>query len=100
MTITELIAALEAAEGPSRVLDYKIAKEVNPTRHLLYTSSIDAALTLVPRGRLWSIGCLVKAPGYVVVLDNDKRSHRGATPALALCIACLSARQDQSGETQ
>lgn len=57
-----------------------------------YTTSVDAALTLVPEGRLWSIGSRVKVGGFVAVLDQDSKSHTGATPPLALCIATLRAR--------
>ena len=57
-----------------------------------YTKSLDTALTLVPEDRVWSVSKIVRAEGYVAVLDNDGKSHKGSTPALALCIASLRAR--------
>ena len=80
MTLSELIAALEAATGPSRELDEEIAKtqgwayekrnndrvewwyRPDGTRRAYvwrdnrcppYTASLDAALTLVPEGLDW-----------------------------------------------
>lgn len=108
MTREELIKAIEAASGPSRELDREVAFAVGWKRSpysgdwvapngdprnapSYFTGSVDAALSLVPEGRVWSVGCIVKGPGYVAVLDNDGRSHRGATPALALCAAALRA---------
>ena len=133
---TELIAALEAAEGPSRELDRKIAaiagwhrveprftrnhkhgawiapedfigvmsdgspildslhgttlhREVPP-----YTSSIDAALTLVPDGWGWEL----RGSGYANLMHPDHRQcdteGYAATPATALVIAALRAKGD------
>ncbi len=56
-----------------------------------YSTSIDAALSLIPEGRLWSIGSIVNGSGFVAVLDNSGKSYRGASPALALCIAAMRA---------
>ena len=55
MTHAELIAALEAATEPSWELDAEIARAIGAPvypdlRAHRYTSSIDAALTLVPEG--------------------------------------------------
>lgn len=105
MTRTELIAALENAEGPSRKIDTEIADisgiRLGQLGHALpYTSSIDAALTLVPEG--WGVSLKV-AP----IKDGVKNQHcwvtdwgesdeemdaiNCATPAIALCIASLRA---------
>lgn len=63
-----------------------------------YTYSLDAALTLVPER------CEVRLtmhtdPAFIArasvqrhVVDVTMPSHRGRTPALALCIAVLKAR--------
>lgn len=80
-----------------------------------YTSSLDAAMTLVPANCCWSIiGPLCSGPdkpdhfGADVseFLTNPEYPEvRAATPALALCVAALRARAAQgidarSGETR
>jgi hypothetical protein len=97
MTREELIAALEAATGPSWELDGFICEAVGAVKPEAtphwewpprYTASIDAALTLVPEGASGAIefgnhtqACVVGGPWC-----------DGATPAIALCIAALKAR--------
>lgn len=64
--MTSLIERIEAAMGPCRELDAEIACRVKPWREMCsllvkmppYTSSIDAALTLVPDG--WHVGLLTE----------------------------------------
>lgn len=69
-----------------------------------YTTSIDAALTLLPEGwkithAFWDAGatatfCLTKKER---VKGEDTNRYSGgisSTPALALCIACLKARKE------
>ncbi len=83
MTLTEIIARLEAATGPDRELDAAIDDAVRPEGHTFwcaeelpvhdvlpsgiavvirhelqcgrYTASVDAALTLVPEGWHWTV---------------------------------------------
>ena len=96
----ELIAALERAEGPSRELDAHIWKSdgcrVAPVPR--YTSSLDAALTLVPEGEAWLVGWDDENHANVFVLPSPTSRPTGyhaqgaATPAIALCIAALKAR--------
>ncbi len=117
MTKEQLLAALETATGPDRELDEAIAaciagasREVMPSGRvgyhkagfwvsiepiLPYTSSIDAALTLVPENMDWRVGFSHD------VLENEctgfarvrgPRFYDAATPAIALCIASLKAR--------
>jgi hypothetical protein len=125
VTIDEIIERLEKASGPDRELDAAIAIEIGayPTdwqarlpgyslEYFMawsgfadnYTSSIDAALTLVAADAVWSIGRRIKVDGYVAIIDGlwgrpqpmtprSYHSHLGATPALALCIAALRARK-------
>lgn len=119
-TMDELIERLENAKGPDRDLDAFIAREVGaypsdwqttlPGYSLeyflawsscapAYTSSIDAALTLVPEGH-----------GYIINAEHGEKPQASipydagsgymhalwyfaATPALALCIASLKARK-------
>lgn len=140
-SVSELIERLEKAEVGSRELDaaiaiaagtdhgpreyvhvesrsYEIHDEI--ARH--YTTSLDAALTLVPEGWCFEVGngfnCDVEAgccsarvsdkahgpgrqhfhesaPDWTVDdLENMEAPHRCIkTPALALCIAALKARQ-------
>lgn len=133
---SDLIARLEKVTGPDRALgdDVLLAcgwgmDEVGegPDRKILWcgpveeyldgdqpdpTSSIDAAMTLVPEGWAWfvqRIGDLPQHPEYssygdvrlwipaqrtkgLAVESVDVRS--APTPAIALCIAALKARQE------
>lgn len=121
--MNDLIAKLEAATEGSRELDLRISYEINPPRYAItaepveldvwlaeggarsYTTSLDAALTLVPEGWRWTVA----NPGYDKGVYQGGRAladlHHplssgggpnakafGATPALALCIAALRAR--------
>ena len=116
VTTDDLIARLEAAEGPSRELDAEIAQIhgweeghvanercwYDPDGRMraappAYTSSIDAALTLVPEGRLWTLGQYVNRSGFMAALDNQ-RGTKAATAPLALCIASLKARTQGDGD--
>ena len=101
MTRADLIAALEKAEGPSRELDAEIRKHVPGDYLPAFTASLDAALTLVPEGLAWRVE--PATPGYtdwgkyragVTTWEKpyDLPSY-GATPAIALCIAALKARE-------
>ena len=64
-----------------------------------YTTSLDAAMTLVPEG--WNINLFASADCADVQLDDDRISPmrhpatkgKAATPALALCAAALRAMQ-------
>ena len=68
-----------------------------------YTTSIDAALTLVPEGWIWKANWF-NSKGYALVgkpseKGNFKEPHKypalAKTPALALCIAALTAREKE-----
>lgn len=119
----DLIERLEAATEPSRELDKDIVcvkDGRNPADYRIdaqfyfalprYTSSIDAALTLVPGGMDWDVGYLnvngEKPVAHVMrqikhsdpEYDGDGAHYisfasKGATPAIALCIAALKARE-------
>lgn len=62
-----------------------------------YTTSLDAALTLVPDGMGW--GVKKQQNGHFAWCDGDIAQagnvavRYGVTPAIALCIAALKARQ-------
>jgi hypothetical protein len=127
-TIEALIERLEKATGPDRELDAEIFIEVTPgvkdagridrdggvvgwwpkdgpyeSARITpdYTSSIDAALTLVPEGAVWT---LEASRAWVRILDGDDVSEFQAgfngreaeATALALCIASLRARISNS----
>ena len=106
----ELIKRLESATEGSRELDAAI---IMSGLHVSmpddpvgwppkFTTSIDAALTLVPAGRPWSITQQSSGVGYfadIAIKDDDGwwfeadgPGSEAPTPALALCIAALRAR--------
>ena len=101
--IRDLIAKLEAATEGSHEFDGLIWDTLGPVKPRSihrYTSSLDAALTLVPEG------CDVDMQTrkrYAMVADWRGRDHGVplgssigvATLPLALCIAALKARVDQ-----
>ena len=109
--MSDLLARLEAATEGSSMLDNAIYDALwglprmggdyrghtVPIPPEPYTTSIDAALTLLPEGWKWSVdssGC-----AWVCPVDADSAYTEmivigGVTiPALALCIAALKARE-------
>lgn len=68
-----------------------------------YTASLDAALTLVPAGLDWFVkhyasaggkfGAVVTSPEIAARSWGDYSHDNSPTPALALCIAALRARE-------
>lgn len=69
-----------------------------------YTSSIDDAITLIPENRMWFVGHLDPTDlRFVAVISRIEgvggESWRGVavTPASAICIAALHARQAADG---
>ena len=116
MTRTELIAALEAASGPSRKLDVEIKCHLEPhwddpqrrsmmlsdegvVRCPYYTESIDAALSFTPDE--WSYVCMERySDGWYVRLkpksfDQEHVTSSQKPAAIALCIANLRAIEAQ-----
>ncbi len=121
-TLRELIARLEKATGPDRELDRLIQEARGICTHRkftryvyqddsgftcndcgedlygnrgwpAFTSSIDAAVSLVPEGRDWLVGTHQGAATAVVTRADDEGNWVvAATPVLALCIAALHAR--------
>ena len=109
----DLIAKLKAATEGSRELDASIHLTLNLPRqphggkyYPPYTTSLDAALTLVPEG-WW---CSIQTPAFVIgetkaavsvsgIVDDSTGGGRtfdarATTPALALSSAALKARQN------
>lgn len=115
--IDGLIERLRKATGPDRELDRLIALETDRIDSR-YTASIDAALTLVPEahggaGLWWELNSTGGSHGsgksfYIartaVYRDGAEAMERftgiGSTPAIALCIAALEARQVQGTKEQ
>jgi hypothetical protein len=109
----ELIARIEAASGASRELDWEIHLRDGLDGvgyyggHPFYTSSVDAALTLIPVHWNWSLYFSAwenhtdqrsGPPEYGANLtfrgrENKATRSDAATPALALCAVALRARQ-------
>lgn len=104
--VAELIKRLEEAKEGSRELDCDLwvqasidvgfpldkALDAAPAFAPYYTTSIDAALSLVPEGMGWNVGFLKKAPRPHAWV-GDLRTVYAASVPLALCIAALKARQ-------
>ena len=104
--MNNLIAGLERATKGSRSLDLKVGKVVG--WHGIFTESLDAALTLVPEGWGWAVAELEKGVPSAVTTNMEPQIKPGTlesnpdkidfrikatTPALALCIVFLRARQ-------
>lgn len=104
---------IEEGPGPDRILYWAAPDDVpiDPMHGGEYangdqpdpTASIDAALTLVPKGMRWLVGCgqlepteplygaQIRKPGFStggVVISEGESNHM----AIALCIAALKAR--------
>ena len=98
-----LIANLQAATGPSRMMDHAIAAALGVTTVTphFYTSSIDAALTLVPEGYFYFLGKGRLEPdeplygAQIIAMGAHDRpigtGEHDISLALALCIAALAA---------
>ena len=111
MVMDNLTAELEAATEGSRKLELKIATlidwhengvsirefvtrfpDANPLHWQFpkWTRSLDAALTLAAEDARWKVGDGRDGPWASVA---GPKIHDAATPALALCIAAVRARQ-------
>ena len=103
--IADLIARVEAAQGPDRELDAEIhALGLTVDSRLVipraYTASLDAAAALVPDGGDWSRHRGVNGQMTMQVWGPDAMwpgLSQAATPALALCAAALRARMARDG---
>jgi hypothetical protein len=117
----DLIAKLEQATEGSRHFDYLIhaalgwqdlddggwvrGNERMGCNWPHYTTSLDAALSLVPSGHDWlhkSFNTMTVVRLLTPEEDTAKKwavhyDRDGATPALALCMACLKARHQTHG---
>lgn len=109
MTIPEALNELAdrvEREEPSYSLDMAISLQITGSElpSLLYTTSLDAAVTLVPEGWSWGVDgqssltfegsvwkCAGREGGFLVG-DNIERYGRHKVAAAALCAAALRAR--------
>ena len=98
--LSALLTALEAATEGSRELDERIALyvgwAVQPDGQAqagmpAYSTSLDAALTLVPDAETVRVWLTIGAPGAWASIDPSV-PHKAATPALAMCCAALRTR--------
>ncbi len=97
----ELIESLEKAPRGTRELDASITATLPGGYTNLFTQSLEAALTLVPKGVLWTVG-INKDKGtgepfaFAQLSDNGKITQEviAATPELALCIAVLKTSEE------
>ena len=121
--MTDLIARLEAATEGSLELDAEIWMTLYPNwrnfprtedggwitdmgksaRAYGYTTSLDAAMTLVPEGAFVELHISPKGTscdaevslndGKFLIADDTVKTSTAATAPLALCIAALKARE-------
>jgi len=100
----DLIARLEIATTPDRVLDAMIdERSLGGIKRALpyvpyYTALMDHAVQAVPQGREWEIGSAQLIGIYWAAVINPHFEHKGQgkTPAIALCIAAMKARNERS----
>lgn len=110
-TLAALIERLEKAEAGTFALDREIAEAVGwqgmekGRRLPCYTTSIDAALTLVPEGwTSWEVGSRAGKTRFRAEVSRLPENHiedavigHARAPALALCIAALRAKEPRHG---
>lgn len=115
MDVSELITALARLEGPDRELDAAIAVAVgyrkssaNPQRWVepesnaevnlpAFTASIDIAYRLARTLRRDLPGACSWEPGKGYAKLGDNPPHHASGPAIAVCIAALSAADFSNG---
>lgn len=122
--LTALIHKLEQAKEGSRELDYAIQSVFVGAENVVsetgseacgcwwdtkrkifhavpyFTSSLDAAMTLVPEGLAWTVSNRPLAKDHWASVanplhDDDGNPATAKTAPLALCLASLRARQQQ-----
>lgn len=99
MDVSKLIEELESATAPSVRLSGKIRTALSISLAKDFTHSIDAALTLVPKG--WDailytetrVAELYPVEGVKRPAGIQARGWHGRTLAINICIAALKARQ-------
>jgi hypothetical protein len=123
--VLELASRVEAATGPDREIDREImALDYDWKRRALskgsrfrdkcwvhratnkwrttapdgfeFTTSLDAAMTLVPEGAWWWVEAQPLGTAFLAGA-GDERVSTAATPALALCAAALKAIAGREG---
>lgn len=102
--LQRLVERIEGASEGSALLDHAIGYALFPERESwpLYTTSLDAALTLVPEGV--NIGLHIDHNGNDCAWSSRAVGWQPqvtagcVTPALALCAAALRARINQDSD--
>lgn len=97
---TDIIPRLLEAQEGSRELDaliHGLVADISKLAVPRYTTSLDAARTLMPPLFAWSVESSRSAPGHAWLyppdnIDDIDFQGEAATPELALCIAALRAR--------
>lgn len=95
-----LVQRVEDASGPDRELDARVHQALGYRDQQWaeapeYTASLDAAMSLVPKGWRFSVSDYVSPGCHAAVTSMDGPGEgfaRAATPARALVAACLRAR--------
>jgi len=109
--MADLIERLEKATEGAEVLDVAVCRAIcnygpdDPLWHVMpYTRSLDAAMTLVPEGHAVDLADCPEMGSVARVYFGPIRENsageptgRGNTPALALTIAALKARESSNG---
>lgn len=108
--LLELAERCKRATGPDSELGLAISEACEmETPHFCPTASLDAAMTLVPEGCVWSVGdwsAIDKWVGATCWPPEDRRPvdfsgiTLAATPALALTAAALRALAAQEDQSQ
>lgn len=99
--LSSLLSRLSSSREGSRELDIEIDHAIKKPEDWdwrfeppKYTGSLDAALSLVPEGLSWEVRQIVTFECDAIVYGHDiHQSAEAATPALALVIAALRARE-------
>ena len=100
-TIIALANRIERVGGSHRAIDWDIAQLLGGHTPILYTGSIDAALTLIPS--TWRLMRLCECPDAVWQcaiqaregLAQKAQINYAATGPLAICAAALRARAEE-----
>lgn len=103
--IEKLSERVERLDWPSFTIEQEIGRLINPQATRLsvfpaYTASLDAAMSLVPEGCLWTMDSWsargwsagIWRPRTRSWLINTDRDRQSPTPAIALCAAALKSR--------
>lgn len=104
--IEQLQAATEGSRGLDRIITEALGADGN---HPRYTTSVDAALTLMPEGWNWDASfdggsyevCLTLAGnGFLSDRGDDECWGKSKIYAIAICIAACKAREIENDRSR